>query len=134
MVSTLTTGNEALKSQEDRIEVEQFYLHDGRTVITKDDVKVGDVVLIASVDYPDRWVSYITPLGTMYLSILETRKIDLEGYATKDDLKGYLDKYGNTPVQGGLEVQGVLTANGVKALYDVTIGGESYNKHGINYT
>ena len=51
-------------------------------VVNLADLKVGDVLLFTDENIPDRWVSYVSSVGVAFHK-LETRKIDLEPYATK---------------------------------------------------
>lgn len=75
-------------------------IYKGVKIITTDnkevllsDLKVGDIILIDDLDYPDRWLSNTgNPSGSYYFSLLETRKIDLSNYTTKDFVaENYVD-------------------------------------------
>lgn len=57
----------------------------GQTSIRLSELKLGDIVLLTDTDYPDRWVSTING-NLMWFDKLETRKIDLSGYATTTDI------------------------------------------------
>ena len=79
-LSYATTGNASFNSQDNSITVSSFVDTAGN-VITDEDVKVGDIVLIVEVDVPDRWVQSIdTTNHTITFYKMETSKIDLNNY------------------------------------------------------
>lgn len=64
---------------------------------SKDAYKIGDQLLIREADVPDYWISGTldTNTGTYgyyEITILETQKVDLSGYATNESLKDYATK------------------------------------------
>lgn len=64
--------------------------------------RIGEQLLIKEADVPDYWVSGIKDTnngtyGYYEITILETQKVDLSGYATKDSLKNYATTSGTFP-------------------------------------
>lgn len=78
---------------------------DGNT-ISFADIHIGDILLLTDVEYPDRWVSKVTlgenGSGTITLTYLETRKIDLEPYQTKTITAITVDNTSVATVEGAL--------------------------------
>lgn len=64
--------------------------------------RIGEQLLIKEADVPDYWVSGIKDTndgtyGYYEITILETQKVDLSGYATKESLKNYATTSGTFP-------------------------------------
>ena len=81
--------------------------------------RVGEQLLIKEADVPDYWVSGIKDnnngtYGYYEITILETQKVDLTDYATKESLKNYATTSGTFP---SMKVGSASTADKVaKAL------------------
>ena len=81
--------------------------------------RIGEQLLIKEADVPDYWVSGIKDnnngtYGYYEITILETQKVDLSGYATKESLKNYATTSGTFP---SMKVGSATTADKVaKAL------------------
>ena len=56
-----------------------------------DNLKIGDVILIPEIDVPDRWYGGKTGINHMFYK-METAKIDLDPYATKEEVALKEDK------------------------------------------
>ena len=89
-VCSVQKSGEVFNTQEDSISYSGNTITDSfGNVINTADLRVGDILLFTDQDIPDRWVSYnILVSGTRYVTLvkLETRKINLEDYATNTDV------------------------------------------------
>lgn len=94
----------------------------GQTSIRLSELKLGDIVLLTDTDYPDRWVSTING-DLMWFDKLETRKIDLSGYATTSDLDSYLPLSGGV-MSGDLNMgsMDIINVANIEVGQDITVG------------
>ncbi len=105
VTSIVETGMQELNSQEDVISIEreiQAIENGSYKSISLSDLKLGDIIYIIETTVPDRWVSHYNSgddgsVIRVYLSKMETAKVDLEPYALKESVETKLDKItGNT--------------------------------------
>lgn len=88
----------------------ELLLVDG-TIVSITDLKVGDIILVTDLEYPDRYMINYT--HGFYFYPLESRKISLDDYALKsslDELSRYT--YNNVSNLGNVKVDKTTTVNG----------------------
>ena len=92
-------------------------------VVTDEDVKVGDIVLIVETEVPDRWVQSIdTTNHTITFYKLETSKIDLNNYV---DLTSAQTISGNKTFSGTLYALGNIS-DGINSVAVADIADKDY--------